>query len=116
MVKKTFGYKRVGRCDPSKCGAFCCRVQIIIDAGQVNCKKDFNYYFDHGFKKIKVDKGMTALFLLGDCKHLTNKLSCGVWKKRPPICKNFPEDKGMGFYKVAKKFGCTYRFKRVKRK
>lgn len=109
-------YKRVGRCDPKKCGAFCCRLGPLMQSYEVMpsaTQKDFFNKF--GWMSFKIGK-RTVYHSNQACRHLVN-LRCNLGDKRPDQpCKAFPENKDMVWYKLAKKNGCTFRFIEVKNK
>jgi len=129
--KKTkYKWVRTGRCNPKSCGAFCCRIgPLMISIGNEKKDKERKLYYEStglvhiGSSKQKTFKKPESkkktweeihhYAMMNPCKHLKN-LRCNIHKKRPFICKDFPEDPNQVWYKLAKKHGCTYRFKRVK--
>lgn len=118
-MTKTKKYRRVGRCDPKKCGAFCCRIGPILYNIPIkkNQKKETydSFFSKFGWSSQKIGKSM-LFYPNQTCKHLVN-LRCGLGNKKPKVpCKVFPQDKNRLWYKLAKKNGCTYRFVEVKTK
>lgn len=116
MTKKKI-YKRVGHCDPKKCGAFCCRVgplmQFLCTGKELTTQDDFFNKFGWMSQKL----GKDVIYHSNQaCRHLVN-LRCNLGNKRPKNpCKVFPESKDLVWYRLAKKNGCTYRFVEVKPK
>ena len=109
-------WKRVGRCDPRKCGAFCCRMGPLMREYRKNeayakFLMMFGWSVVHEFK----ERGKTyqVFSTCKSCPHLKG-IRCNIHKKRPRICRNFPESRDMRWYEVAKAHGCTYRFVRVR--
>jgi Fe-S-cluster containining protein len=111
--KPSVKYRRVGRCNPKKCGAFCCRCGPFMtlgpyyDRSENKLLKMFNYKIEKIGKK-KIARSIQV------CNNL-NGIRCDIYKKRPDACKDFPEDRNMEWFRIAKNHGCTYRFKRVKK-
>lgn len=103
-------YKRLGRCQPKKCGSICCRLCMGIIAGKNDTTK---YYRNFGFKPIIIGK-ITRWFPERVCNKLALTGKCLSHKNKPRDCRVFPQLPSMGFYKVCKKLGCTYRFKEIK--
>lgn len=116
-------YERVGKCQPDKCGAFCCKMgpMALRYGGKRETKKHMKYYrlyefFGWGTETIK-EKGespFTIVYPKQECSKLTEDNSCAIYKKRPTDCQKFPEHPDHEWYKIAKKHGCTYRFKEIK--
>ncbi len=115
MTKKKI-YKRVGHCDPKKCGAFCCRVGPLIQLYNIIPPKTQDSFFKKfGWMSQKLGKN-TFYHSNQACRYLVN-LRCTLGNKRPEHpCKDFPESKDLEWYRLAKKNGCTYRFVEVKPK
>jgi len=108
-------YKRIGRCQPSKCGGICCKLGmgLIVTRGK-NPRYVGTYYEDFGFRVVKL-KEFTAIFPRLQCRHQDLNNKCTKHKRRPQICKDFPQTPDHDFYKVCKKYGCTYNFVKVKK-
>ena len=116
---KTWKYKRIGRCQPSKCGAFCCRIGPLCKTSDDTPRGlDEQRYFSYmglselgsitvGKKKIKILGHTTA------CSQLKG-LRCSIHKERPNVCKDFPVLPSQEWFKIAKQHGCTYKFVKVK--
>ncbi len=103
-------YKRLGKCQPKKCGSICCRMCM----GILGTKKDSDkYYRNFGFKFIKYGKEH-SWFAERVCSKLSLECKCGVHRSKPHTCRVFPQSPEMGFYKACKKLGCTFRFKEIK--
>lgn len=113
--KVGFKYVRVGKCDPKKCGAFCCRIgaQVIHFDNSKDDKDRLKYYEAVGMQHIGNFKGEKVYAYNIACKHLC-RLRCGIHDKRPTICREFPSDPSQYWYQLAVANGCTYRFKKVK--
>lgn len=109
-------YKRIGCCNPKKCGAFCCRVGPAMQAYmQKPTATEKEFFINFGWMEQKLND--ICIFHSNQaCRHLRN-LKCNLGDKRPDSpCKAFPENKDMEWYLIAKKNGCTYRFIEVKNK
>lgn len=110
-LKKGYVWKRTGRCQPKKCGAFCCRVGPMMCC--VDGKDEERFY------KLQ---GMVPIAKVGKQKIMTHRMSCmalkvlgcGIYKTRPNICKDFPGCPEQKFYRVCKQNGCNYRFVQIK--
>ncbi len=114
--KKKHKWVRTGRCQPTKCGAFCCRTGAIMtqcNRKSKRAKDDMKYYELQNMQPIGDLNGETILSNRVACAALRG-LRCGIHKKRPSICKEFPFNKDQSFYKVAVQHGCTYKFKKIK--
>ena len=117
-LKKGYVWKRTGRCQPKKCGAFCCRVGPLMTKITEKRKDRTNalrYYQLQGMFELGQVDGCPILSSRTSCSALRG-LSCGVHKTRPTICREFPHIIDQDYYRLAKQHGCTYRFKQVKSK
>ena len=110
MKPKEKKWKRVGKCQPKKCGSICCRLCMGLMAGE---RYDKKYYKNFGFKTFKLGK-KNILIAERVCAKLELDGKCAVHKSKPLTCRVFPETPTLEFYKVCKKLGCTYRFKEIK--
>lgn len=120
-------YKRIGRCQPEKCGAFCCRIHPFIALlSDKEYKKNKQYYQGMGLiqignikqrnpsgdrRKFHDNKYYTTLT---PCKNLKN-LRCSIHKKRDAVCREFPAHPDQSWFKIAKQHGCTYDFVEVEK-
>lgn len=109
-----FRYQRTGKCQPDKCGSFCCTVgplMMRISQKDRQGNKRFSSFF--GWQEVGTLKdGDKIIAQRMQCRHL-KKGRCSIYKKRPKVCKAFPAHPSQEWYKVARQHGCTYRFKRV---
>ncbi len=103
-------YKRTGRCQPKKCGAICCRLTAVNNFSKEETEY-IKFYEIHGYKKIKIGNRI-VMYLEQACLQL-NKTKCNIHENKPNPCKVFPEVKSLMWFKLCKKLGCTYRFKKV---
>lgn len=115
-------YKRLGKCDPTKCGSFCCRMSMGHLSPTVT-KDDPNgdkiFYDQFGYKRYDIKKGPQKGYSLFVPPLVCSKLSicgkCSIHSIRPKVCQDFPASPDQAFFHVCKQAGCTYDFKRVKR-
>jgi hypothetical protein len=98
--------KRIGKCNPRRCGAACCR---FFHCRQYQYARYFAGFMD---AKIKAD-GKGGAFINRPCKFLKNN-RCTRWKKRPVPCYQFPIPSDEVYKQVKGK--CSYRFVRITRK
>lgn len=126
--KQDYEWKRVGRCQPTKCGALCCRcgpsciTTIKPDKVSKDPKKDnedyWRFYELMGWAKIseKKIKGGTEIYYGNprSCSALKGN-RCSIYKDRPKACKTFPASPDHNYYKMVKKY-CTYKFIKVPKK
>ncbi len=102
-------YKRIGKCQPKKCGSICCR--LCMGTGSI--RTDSKYYKNFDFKPFKIGKEK-IWFFERVCSKLSLNGKCLMQKTKPITCKKFPVSPEQDFYKVCKKLGCTYRFEEIK--
>lgn len=117
MAKKerTFKWKRTGKCDPSKCGAFCCRharMTALLEKDKKRLKSQKKYYELQGFREKGLLNGNPVMAFDFPCAALKG-IRCSIYKDRPITCKEFPLHPEHDFYKVCVQNGCTIRFKKV---
>jgi len=106
-----YTYERTGRCQPEKCGAFCCRQGAwMLTVRDKDSKKFFELHGVRSIGKINNDDVMSPCT---NCSALKG-LKCGIYNHRPKICKDFPVAREQGYYQIAVQHGCTFRFKKVK--
>ncbi len=117
--KKLPQYKRVGRCQPKKCGAFCCRQAMgVMQTGHDSKRnkgwrsRHGDFYSFFGFIKYQISKNKKLYVPPMPCRYLKLKGGCAIQKTKPRVCKEFPEARDLDYYRMAKKAGCTYRFER----
>ena len=112
-------YKRVGRCQPKKCGAFCCRIGpyiLRVPKDKLGKPKDDpRYYYYNGCMNIHETSKYIYLAQNVACGKLRGS-GCSIYKDRPKICQEFPASPDHEWYQVAKAHGCTYRFKKVNKR
>lgn len=120
-------WKRTGQCQPSKCGAVCCKVGFAITGAMPETKRNGRYWEYFGFKEVKLSKKVLKIVnRVGQriaipnmrCSKLSLEGKCELHgsKNKPETCRVFPESRELVFYQICKKLGCTYRFKRISKK
>lgn len=111
-------YKRVGTCQPDKCGGICCKLGMGIIASKkakVDMKVYKKYWNWFGFKKVPYGNKSYIVVPNVSCIKQDLRGKCTVHKNKPLVCKEFPFSKNHWFYKICKKLGCTYDFVEVKK-
>lgn len=109
---QTTYYKRVGRCQPKKCGAFCCRMGPLLLLNSTPPKTN-DLYSVFGWKNEKVGD-LRVVYQNQPCSKLSN-LKCTIQKTKPQGCVDFPHSPDHNWYKLAKKNGCTYNFVKIRK-
>lgn len=79
--------KRIGKCEPDKCGAACCKAFLQKE-------------------EMVGDEKFT--FPDGVCEKLKNN-RCSIYSNRPQGCKDFPQSPDHPHYQAVKDV-CTYKF------
>lgn len=107
--------KRVGSCNPSKCGGACCRYTVSVlrnNEEYQNLIHSDKGGVMHSVKKIK-DKELIVTNAV--CPYMTMDCKCSMHgkKKQPYTCDVFPMHHTDGVYQAVKKL-CGYRFVKVK--
>ena len=114
--KRPKKWKRIGRCQPNKCGAYCCRVGPEASGFPNEPRISNKLYKLFGWKceKLKTEKEGIRYIMHPNTSCLNLKGNrCSIQKKKPNICKKFPENPSQAWYQLAKQHGCTYRFVKV---
>lgn len=117
--QKEITYKRIGKCQPNKCGSICCRLgncTRIIPRKHYKSKKEYE-------DELRFSKYVGLQIILRTKKEtvFTSNLSCiklkcnkcTVNKTKPETCKLFPQSPNQEYYKICKNLGCTYKFKKI---
>ena len=106
-------YKRIGRCQPNKCGAFCCRVGalMLLNTKPQKKSKGYKLYDLFGWMSEKIGNE-EILYPNQVCSKLRGN-KCSIHKNKSKGCKDFPSSRKDEWYKLTRKHGCTYRFIRV---
>ena len=111
-AKKKYYYKRVGECDPSKCGGACCRYTI---AG-MHYEGYHKLVFEWSKNPIDIfGKGKDKFVVFSfHCPKITIDGRCSLHgkKEQPVICDWFPMVPSDAVYKYVKKV-CGYRFEKT---
>ena len=77
------------------CNALCCRhIAIAIDTPENEEDYDnIRWYLFHKNVWVMIDHYDVWLVLFNTpCRHITKKYKCGIYEKRPKICKDYPKD------------------------
>jgi len=108
-------YKRSGRCNPSKCGAFCCRIGPLAITAHSGCIKNPSYalYDLFNWKSENINKNEILTYPNQNCSKLYGNKCIIHGKNKPYHCKIFPSGP-CKWYELCRKHGCTYRFKQLK--
>lgn len=98
---KKYLIERVGKCNPDRCKARCCKV-ISFSSGN-----NINRYWN-GFRDFKISK--KSIGINKNCRNLC-KEKCKIWKTKqfPDECKEFPWASD-GVYHASYK-DCKFRYK-----
>lgn len=103
-------FKRVGSCQPEKCGAACCRALVLA----ASSRDDALLLSLSGFRKVAATDpaGNVREFHVGprQCKMLSEG-KCRAYKERPMACARYPSPDSAW---LAVKDVCTYGFEEVK--
>lgn len=106
--------KRIGKCQPKMCGAFCCRVgpHLIVKDANVG-SKTYKLYDMFLWKTETFPGKKSDVISYPDqkCSNLRG-LKCLIHKEKPTECKVWPVTID-NWYRLARQNGCTYRFKKV---
>jgi Fe-S-cluster containining protein len=123
-TKTSFEWKRVGKCNPDACGSFCCKIgssgctQQYFNGKQIDNDDELAFRLMQGMLAVPIstkDKCIVSYFDLRTCPFLKNN-RCSQYKHRPKVCRDFPQTPNSGFYKIAKRFGCTFDFVKAKKR
>jgi len=88
--------KRTVKYQPAchSCNAVCCRY-IVKHIDKPKTKADFDiirWYLMHKNVQAGIDlDGDWMVEFIADCKYLNKDRSCGIYKTRPLVCRNYPE-------------------------
>lgn len=76
------------------CTAKCCRYFALpIDAPDTRTEYDYiRWYMIHGRVSIFVDDETWYVMVHADCEHLQPDYRCGIYEKRPQICRDYTTD------------------------
>lgn len=112
--KKKFWWKRVGRCNPLKCGGACCRYYVNTGPS----KKEYHDIMGVDHKNTFEIRRMGNKELIiknAVCPNMTMDCKCKLHgnKNQPYTCDVFPMHPTDGTYLAVKKF-CGYKFVKVK--
>ena len=106
--KRKFYWKRIGKCNPSKCGGACCRYSVLS-------------YRDHGYHdiinrgsgiyKIIKHKKETLSIIHAQCPNMRMDGRCKLHgkKSQPSVCEKFPMSRDDGVFIAVKKY-CGFKF------
>jgi len=75
-----------------RCGAVCCR-HVALEIDKPTNKNDFDYirwYLLHKKVEVFVDEGKWYLKFESECDKLRPDGMCGIYDKRPSICRDYP--------------------------
>lgn len=88
-------YKLVGKCEPEKCEAFCCRY-VVVKIPRVNAD-DIDYFKAHGIQVKVLGNWNLALMIPARCKHLMDNHKCEIYGRRFESCRNYAKRKSDWF-------------------
>jgi len=110
--KKKCYYKRIGKCDPGKCGGACCRY-TIANMFEDNYFDKIASWFKTPIQTVKYGK-KTFIVSAFHCPNITIDGRCKLHgtKKQSKVCDMFPMVHTDVVYKYVKEF-CGYRFERT---
>jgi Fe-S-cluster containining protein len=77
------------------CGATCCRyVAVALAPPRGEDDRDLiHWYLSHAGLCIYIDKDEDWWVQVGtDCRHITGDGGCGVYERRPQLCRNYGSD------------------------
>ena len=112
---ESFWYKRIGKCNPQRCGGACCRYSTATN----NKEEEYHDIVKrqdagniHSIKRYKNKEIIINNFI---CPYMTIDCKCSLHgkKKQPYTCDVFPMHHTDCTYQAIKKF-CGYRFIRIK--
>ncbi len=103
FVPEKVRYKIEGQC--RKCGE-CCRQIRARGLRNERELKFMQFIFPH-YKRFFITGEDTEGNLILSCKYLQDNGLCGVYNKRPRLCRNYPE-KYIGYY-VEMPDGCGFK-------
>ena len=110
--KKKHYYKRIGRCDPGKCGGACCRYVIALMHEDGYFSK-VTGWLKNPIQTVKYGKG-TFVVTPFHCPNITIGGRCKLHgKKTQPLkCDCFPMKHDDAMYKYVQQV-CSYRFEKT---
>lgn len=76
------------------CTAVCCRY-IALPIDKPTSREDFDnirWYLAHQDVTVFIDKGDWYISFATRCRHLQNDQRCGIYRKRPKICRTYRTD------------------------
>ncbi len=96
-----------GRC--SKCGSCCKAVVLFFGSRKISSEEDFHRLCEAfpEYRCFKPERTHAAGFLIFSCSLLSEKNLCSNYRKRPPICRRFPEPETFDHMHRLPE-GCTY--------
>lgn len=112
---REFWFKRVGRCNPGKCGGACCRF-VVVRNNECNSYQDLMLSAsDKPLVKVVKDDNNEWYVYDSKCPYMTMDCRCRLHgkKRQPSVCDKFPMTPNDGVFVVLRKF-CGYSFKKVK--
>jgi len=77
-------YKLVGKCEPEKCGTWCCH-HIVLKIPKVN-PNDVEYFEARGIRVRELGDRELALLITAPCQHITKDGKCGIYNERFENC------------------------------
>lgn len=112
--KNKYWWRRIGRCNPNKCGGACCRYAVTIEPS----KKEYHDLIGANHKDVFEIKKVNKKDLIiknAVCPNMTMDCKCKLHEKKeqPYTCDVFPMHPDDGTYLAVKKF-CGYKFVKVK--
>jgi Fe-S-cluster containining protein len=81
----------MGSCLCEKCAALCCRYFVLeIDKPETRRQfDDVRWYLVHENTFVFIEKRKWYLGVYARCKHLQQDNRCGIYEKRPRICRDY---------------------------
>src|SRR5687768_2380561 len=83
-----------GSCLCDQCAALCCRYFVLeIDKPETRRQfDDVRWYLVHESTFVFIEKKKWYLGVYARCKHLQSDNRCGIYEKRPAICRGYSTD------------------------